>query len=734
MRSKSEASNLQGSYTPFFPPASPNNAEYLIRTIVFIPNDRWPADQTARDAYIEFMRSRIEVLYDFSEKYFEAELMANEFESRKPNFERDLEGKIVIHPYHGIHNHNYYWGDSDGDFIIGEPEDTEENDVDIFYSINEECFDKPGLDIVAEMQKTIIVVFSDCAEYLDAVVSAENYPGWGGTIGRGLQFQSGENAYGGISHISALMTHYIPDSESGWLTAICDKSINHPQAGGMPVFYMTVGRMLSYQVGIYLHELGHAAGLNHPFEIDRIDPKLAIMGYGWTEGASAVRRTLGLASCSTSMNVTTLYGKLRTVESANLEVSRFFKDQVWTDTVPPSLVVSWPRLGKIWSDDETPQCIYITARDHQSGMHHINITTVDSETISSWYDASDYSKEFFCIDIDSITGMDLFFSNSQGDFFDINGFDNQGFKTTLKPQWYKRRISNDCLIDNLIFVDTNGSDDSPSCPEGSFNNPMQNIYLAMRAIPEHGALVLMPGVYTISTPLTLESRTSLIGFGSPDEIVLDGDFQDIEIIRLGGTSDKLVSNISFRNATTGIKNSIPILGKNCDFVNLIFYNTPYAGIDITNFTSGRVENCTFYNIAGIALKFDGQLIADEGEACGFMIKNNIFMNCQSGVEIINTPQIANPDETLISHNLFFNCDTPISGTGHASELYQGHIHSDPLFIDPASANFHLQGHSPAVWSADEIYLDQGGLTRRSMGALEYELFPGGVSESVWILW
>jgi len=88
------------------------------------------------------------------------------------------------------------------------------------------------------------------------------------------------------------------------------------------------------------------------------------------------------------------------------------------------------------------------------------------------------------------------------------------------------------------------------------------------------------------------------------------------------------------------------------------------------------------------------------------IRNNIFSGQDYGM--INFVTLLESD-VVLDHNLF----TSVSGV-----YGQSYVQGDPLFVDPAGGDFHLQGGSPAVDAAspDGAPADDLDGTARPIGA------------------
>jgi hypothetical protein len=118
--------------------------------------------------------------------------------------------------------------------------------------------------------------------------------------------------------------------------------------------------------------------------------------------------------------------------------------------------------------------------------------------------------------------------------------------------------------------------------------------------------------------------------------------------------------------------------------NNLSYNNGGRGIHI--FYSRNVDvinNTTFNNNSVLPGKDNGELSAIFANSCVFF--NNIaFAREQHGA----TYTYGNGPDVVFTYNLYFN--GPVSAVG------SGDLIANPLFVDPAKANFHLRSQSPAI--------------------------------------
>ncbi len=726
-----------GSSATFFPDPPANSPENLVRTIVFIPDNRWPSNPTDLNNKIENMRSRIEFFYSFLDDYFTSEFQSYGVSPKTPNFERNTSGQLIIHPFHGEYDHNWYWGDNNNNGINGEPEDADPNDWDMSHLAFDEMFGQAGMNIYQEMEKAVVVIIYDCHEYLPNMPLIGNYPGWGGSIGSGTGLLNGSRGCGGYCNTSAVLLDYLPSDASGWQAAICDDTVNHPQTGGNPLMgNQTVGSFLSNLIGTFIHEFGHSVGLWHPI-VDALDPSYPVMGLGWMSGRSAVRRVYNLLECSTSEYVPMEGAELRLVDCRRLLKSRFFNDDDWTDTTDPITALAWPRMGHIYSVSEAPYPMVFSGVDPESGLFCLSAMVCANMFFQSFiYDKADITEVgFYNFSYD----FHQDFSHRNAGTIAVLGINNQGaqgFSALYDTWWYIHSPDKNGEVYDLVFVDNDASDDNLSKPEGSYDNPYQDIQTAINSAPRETAIILKPGTYSIDSSLSFSSQqwVNIVGYGEADEVILDGGGRSISIFESPSVSGCMIANMTLKNCNRAI--NLPSGWSSGVYLgNLIITDMAQIGINLSYVEAVKVHNCTFYNIQGIGAKINAAWVYERENSC-FELKNNIFSNCQTAIEISDSETFMQPSNEWISHNLFYNCSTIMSGlsSGILPSDYPGHLDGNPLFVNAATGDFHLQDFSPAVWSGNPLFLDNEGTKARSRGALEYRGPGPTAAKDLWELY
>jgi parallel beta-helix repeat protein len=144
------------------------------------------------------------------------------------------------------------------------------------------------------------------------------------------------------------------------------------------------------------------------------------------------------------------------------------------------------------------------------------------------------------------------------------------------------------------------------------------------------------------------------------------------------TNNQIRFNEFWNNSVNGIgyhaAGLITSSGDNNQIYGNVFHDNPYDGIELDDdCTNCKIYNNTIYN-SGVS----GISPPNSNPSGGTIIKNNILVN--NGTNIFN-------NFATFSNNLCF-------GTGGTSNCQI--IGQNPLFVDPAAGDFHLQSSSPAI--------------------------------------
>jgi uncharacterized repeat protein (TIGR01451 family) len=138
--------------------------------------------------------------------------------------------------------------------------------------------------------------------------------------------------------------------------------------------------------------------------------------------------------------------------------------------------------------------------------------------------------------------------------------------------------------------------------------------------------------------------------------------------------------------------------ENVYIYNNIVYHNRYCGVLLSKAGSGnslgqhplkniRIINNTIYNNGWTG--YGGGILVDNPDAQDTIIRNNLVSQNLSFQIVVDT-QVQSQDVT-IDHNLIHGY------RGYDGETYgSAYVIGDPLFINPAAADFHLQAGSPAI--------------------------------------
>lgn len=198
--------------------------------------------------------------------------------------------------------------------------------------------------------------------------------------------------------------------------------------------------------------------------------------------------------------------------------------------------------------------------------------------------------------------------------------------------------------------------------QDALDNAISGDVVLVEAGTYQETLVMRDGVILEGDEL---ARTFLSGNGSGP------------IISVSGGTGGDINNFTFINASVGIQISNNATSMINIYNNAFEVGTGGTGISVQNAASTVIQNNTFYN-NGTAISRDADL----------SITSNIFANSQ----ITALGGSSSLSSNTVYNNFFNNVATGPTGTPV--------VNGDPLFVDPAMHDFHLQDHSPCIDKGD----------------------------------
>ena len=717
---------MEMSVNEFFPePSSNNTSTFLVRTILFIPHDRWPLPEDpgieiGNGVYYKICSignnpfpddpgtsydwhdriERLDLFYQYIQDYYTLEFTKFDFPTTVPNLEVDEDGDFCFYAVHGKEHSSesyggcdwrWYWGDNNGNGYRGDPYDAISSGIPIWSNTFNEINYTAGADIWSQEEKTSIIIMSDCSEYLDPY-PGNGGPGWAGLPGGGWQWGWGSLGWGGYCNVSAIILDYIPDNSNGWDDNSCSTEMYHPQTGGRTVYLSgtqaSVGTFLSRSIGTYIHESAHNLGLPHASESSVVEATSGVMGQGWQHGVCGVLRTYNYPGCPTCIHPWPQqysgdsggFGAFRLSECFYLLKQKYFNPEPYpVDNTNPLAAVSWPRMGTMLrmpgglgdpfllvNGADSPRSIIEGSPANASGLYALKVCQ-NWESLFTPFVLKDYQNS-------RINGRILFNkpivpSGSQSSSIQVHAIDNQGCmgaSGAFSSRWFLHNDSYNYTIKDIVFVSVSGG--NPVYPAGSYYNPYHDIQQAIDYAKGHSCwgVILLPGTYTISSSL------QLINFPENDP------YYPYRVSIIGyGSADQIV----ITPASPGTINLITIDGStdNIMIANLTLKNgawAVYKQYGGNGWNDGLIfSNVIVANDGGT--KRGGINLSNNGCYYG-KVHNCTFYQCSTALQLNNLmgtynwlPQGSEGTAFEVKNNIFSDCTTAMKVTNSDRFVHLG---------------------------------------------------------------
>lgn len=294
------------------------------------------------------------------------------------------------------------------------------------------------------------------------------------------------------------------------------------------------------------------------------------------------------------------------------------------------------------------------------------------------------------------------------------------------------------LLPDPIWVD---DDNTTGIEDGSEENPFNTIMEAMNVAVDQ-TIRVKAGIY--NEHIVMKDEVKLIGSGA-DSTIVDAGGSGTVVLCNNVSSISIISGFTFRNGALGIfcADSSPVIRENV-IIGMDSASLSADGI-LLNDSSPQIMFNVIARVGGMGIRATGDsepmiinnTIYDYGYYAGIsfaalnigavtpLIKNNIV--ARGNTAPVGGILWSQPAAPVVDYNLVYD---PANVTGDGAYYAEhdgttwnemsggpGAISADPLFVDLANDDFHLQALSPAVDAGDPdpAFSDSDG-SRNDMGA------------------